>query len=94
MYSRILLAADLSEALSTPSSQDPFSTLASSSVSSQRPSLGLLVLHLRECTDGFMVAHDSYQQLLKKKDQPGPLSSDDVRQVKGCSTRYCNQNKL
>jgi len=80
-YSRILLSADLSETLSTPSTQDPFSSLVASSVGSQRPSLGLLVQHLRDCVDSFMSTQDSYLQLLKKKDLPGPLSSDDIRQV-------------
>ncbi len=84
--SQILLSADLSEAVATPTAQDPFSSLVSSSVGSQRPSLGLLVLHLRECADGFMAAHDRHQQLLKKKEQPGPLSSDDVKQVRDVTT--------
>ena len=80
-YNHILLSADLSEALTTPSTQDPLFSLVASSVGSQRPSLGLLVQHLRECVDSFMSTQDSHLKLLEKKDLPGPLSSEDIRQV-------------
>ena len=75
-YSRILLVAVLVEALTTPSTQNLLYSPAASPVGLQCLSLGM-----REHVDSFMSTQDSHLQLLKKKDCPRPLSSDDIQQV-------------
>ena len=79
-YCRVLLTPDLSEALAIPPNQDPFASPSSSS-GTRPPSLGLLIQHLKECTDGFAVAFESYQHYSKKMEVGTPLSSEDIRQV-------------
>lgn len=80
-YCRVLLTPDLSEALAIPLSQDPFASPSSSSSGTRPPSLGLLIQHLKECTDGFALAFESYQHYSKKMEAGTPLSSEDIRQV-------------
>ena len=82
-YCRILLKPDLSEGMSTPPSQDPFSSLAVPPMTSHAPSLGLLIQHLRECSESYIRTHDILQLLVKKKEKSGPLSNDDIKQVSG-----------
>ena len=76
-YSRILLTPDLSDAVSTRD-KEPF---APSLSSPQSPSLGLLIRHLKECTEGYSASLESYQQYGKKLETTGNLSSEEMRQV-------------
>ena len=78
-YSRILLTPDLSDAVSTRD-KEPF---APSLPSPQSPSLGLLIRHLKECTEGYSASLESYQQYGKKLETTGNLSSEEMRQVSG-----------
>ena len=45
------------------------------------PSLGLLIQHLKECTEGYFAALEAHQQHSKKLESGGKLSSDEMRQV-------------
>ena len=45
------------------------------------PSLGMLVRHIRECTEGYLSTFESYQALSKKVGVPGAMSSEELRQV-------------
>ena len=45
------------------------------------PSLGLLIQHLKECTEGYFAALEAHQQHTKKLESGDKLSSDELRQV-------------
>ena len=79
-YCRILLTPDLSEALSMPKSKEQFLS-HDLSTGTNAPSLGLLIQHLKECTEGYFMALEAYQQHSKKLESRGKLSSDEMRQV-------------
>ena len=89
-YSRILLTPDLSDAISTRD-KEPF---APSLPSPQSPSLGLLIRHLKECTEGYSASLESYQQYGKKLETTGNLSSEEMRQVCGLFGRYISVSTL
>ena len=67
--------------MSVPAGTDPFLSPASPGTPGHAPSLGLLIQHLRECTDGFGVTLERYQHFTKKRDPNASLSSEDIRQV-------------
>ena len=79
-YCCILLTPDLSEALFMPKSKEPFLRRDLSS-GTNAPSLGLLIQHLKECTEGYFAALEAHQQHTKKLESGGKLSSDEMRQV-------------
>ena len=79
-YCCILLTPDLSEALSMPKAKEQFLRRDLSS-GSNAPSLGLLIQHLKECTEGYFTALEAHQQHSKKVESGGKLSSDEMRQV-------------
>ena len=84
-YCCILLIPDLSEALSMPKAKEQFLRRDLSSGTST-PSLGLLIQHLKECTEGYFAALEAHQQHTKKLESRGKLSSDEMRQVYMYST--------
>ena len=45
------------------------------------PSLGLLIQHLKECTEGYFAALEAHQQHTRKLESGGKLSWDEMRQV-------------
>ena len=79
-YCCILLTPDLSEALSMPKAKEQFLRRDLSS-GTNAPSLGLLIQHLKECTEGYFTALEAHQQHTKKVESGGKLSSDEMRQV-------------
>lgn len=81
IHRRCLLTPDLSEAISISKNKDPFGPFGVNP--SNPPSLGLLIQHLRECTDGYGLSLESFQQYSKKLESPSTLSSEEVRQVRG-----------
>ena len=79
-YCCILLTPDLSKALSMPEAKDQYLRRDLSS-GTNAPSLGLLIQHLKECTEGYFAALEAHQQHSKKLESGGKLSSDEMRQV-------------
>ena len=79
-YCCILLTPDLSEALPMPKAKEQYVRREFSSGSSA-PSLGLLVQHIKECTEGYFSALEAFHQHSKKLEGGGKLSSDEMRQV-------------
>ncbi|KAL5475599.1 hypothetical protein EMCRGX_G025430 [Ephydatia muelleri] len=73
----VLLTPDLTEAIFPARSTSGGDT--SSNLS--RPSLGLLVRHIRECTEGYLATFESYQAQNKKVGAPGAMSAEELRQL-------------
>lgn len=83
-YSRILLTPDLSAGILSSQGKEAFppAVSATTAVSSQSPSLGVIIKHLKECTEGYALALETYQQHKKKVETVGSLTAEDIRQVR------------
>lgn len=75
--SSVLLSPDLTDAIFPARS----TSTGDASRSLSRPSLGLLVRHIRECTERYLTTFESYQAQSKKLAAAGAMSAEELRQL-------------
>ena len=73
----VLLTPDLTEAIFPARSTSGGDTPSNLS----RPSLGMLVRHIKECTEGYLATFESCQAQSKKVGTPGAMSAEELRQL-------------